>query len=152
MTPDITPEDIREAFSMYGRVVNIHVVAASKCAFIEFAARAEAEHAARQLYKTLTVKSQALSLNWAKPRTQASVEGGGHATTGAAAPPSEALSQLPPPPGMEYAPQSAYALPGMSVPAFDYHSSMGGPVKRQRIGEQAAEYPSMNPGRMGSKL
>lgn len=131
--------------------MNIHVVAASKCAFVEFAARAEAEHAAQQLYNTLTVKGQALTLNWAKPRAQAAVEGGGGAR--APAPPG-AMAQLPPPPGMEYAPKSAYALPGMAAPAFDHgnQSATGGPVKRQRVGEQTVEYPSMNPGRMGSKL
>jgi pre-mRNA-splicing factor RBM22/SLT11 len=152
LTPDITAEDIREAFYPYGHIGNIHLVAASKCAFVEYASRSEAEHAAKQLYKSLLVKGQSLSLNWAKPRTQATIEGGG----GRSASSSSASSALLPPPGMESAPSSAYALPGMAAPTFGGApaplppaGASGAPAKRQRTDNA---YPSMNPNQNGSKL
>lgn len=150
LTSDISAEDIREAFYPFGRICNIHVVAASKCAFIEYASRAEAEHAATQLFKSLIVKGQPLSLNWAKPRAQFGIEKNTSSTSFASC----SVSALPPPPGMENACRSEYMLPGMPAPR-DAGKDGSVPNKRRRTDCENisfSPYPSMNPSRMGSKL
>jgi hypothetical protein len=74
-----------------------------------------AEGAASQLYKALVVKGHAININWAKPRAQAYVEG--HSSSSSSSSSSGGVAMLPPP-GMESAPASTYALPGLPQPVL----------------------------------
>lgn len=76
-----------------------------------------AENAASQLYKALVIKGHPIQINWAKPRAQAYVEGGGSGGSSSSSSSSSGLAMLPPP-GMEYAPASTYALPGLPQPVL----------------------------------
>lgn len=69
-----------------------------------------AEHAASQLYNALLIKGRVISVNWAKPRAQALVEGADSLSGSGEA------SFMPAPPGMETMPVSAYALKGVAPP------------------------------------
>lgn len=118
MDPSLSEADIRGVIYPYGQIVNITMLKAAKCAFVEYVDRAAAEYAAQQLYNALIVHGHPISVNWAKPRTtQATEFGDGSRAAQAAA---EQLSggggAMLPPPGMERAPRSQYALPGMALP------------------------------------
>jgi len=119
--------DLHDIFYAYGKVAHIFMARPSKCAFVEYSNRAEAELAASQLYNALMVKGRALTLSWAKPRTQAVVKGNAleEGVLGAGSCPSSAI--MPPPPGMEGARPSAYALPGMTVPVVQTQFAGGYP-------------------------
>jgi RNA recognition motif-containing protein len=174
--PDISETDIRDQIYSYGHILNINLVRAGKCAFVEWASREMAEHAASQLYKALLVKGRAISVNWAKPRAQAFVEGGGASSSLAGMCDDEQMTMLPPP-GMERAAASAYALPGLSQPMLQPPPPPGPPPLgsgtgtlvgsvRPREGEGAeptgkkprpppggaSMYPSMSASRMGAKI
>lgn len=148
---DITEQDIYNAFFAYGGVVGIHLSRAARCAFVEMESRQAAEFAAQQLHSALVVKGRALTLNWARPRTQALVEGAGLA---------EDQSRLMlPPPGLETAPMNAYCLPGMEPPVLILDAPPlppGPPPNRALSSEPPVKmlrpmtYDSMNPNRMGS--
>ena len=177
---DVSEADLREVLYPYGAVQNVHLVRPAKCAFVEFASREMAEHAAGHLYKALVVKGHAININWAKPRAQAITEGAGSSSSGGGF-----GGAMLPPPGMEAAPMSTYALPGLPKPVLS--SSAAGPwaegedelagAKRpasnmaeggSAAGTEAAvaaedaaprakkankaQYPSMNPQRMGAKI
>jgi pre-mRNA-splicing factor RBM22/SLT11 len=149
---DITQEDLRDAFYPYGLLVNIHIIPAAKCAFVEYSTRSEAEAAAKQLYKALVIKGRSLNINWAKPKAQAVTEGRDRAATG------DALMPLPP--GIDSSNMSAVLLPGMLPPVLpgaaasaedEPHST-----KRQRVDgnslPQPLHYDSMNPNRVGAQI
>lgn len=171
---DITEADIREAIYAYGQIIGMHMVRNAKCCFVEFASRQMAEYAASQLYNALVVKGRALSVNWARPRAQAVIEG---AALNDGANTSREVVMLAPP-GMEKAPKSAYSLEGMGQPILpgpgtqqgtegsvtlstsrqsrprdddvDEHSS-----KRPHIDHASAKpisYPSMSSSRLGADL
>merc|ERR1711871_542741 len=96
---------------------------AKGCAFVQFSTRFEAENAASQLHNALYVRGKSLALNWAKPREKDdTVLNGGVAVrptivynnpnTGFTIKSNDVYS-IPAPPGMESAPISSYALPGV---------------------------------------
>jgi pre-mRNA-splicing factor RBM22/SLT11 len=108
---DISEGDLREVMYPYGHIQNVHLVRASKCAFVEFASREMAENAAKELYRAMIVKDKVINVNWSKPRAQDYVQGGGSTQSSDSGP-----TAMLPPPGMEKAPTSAYLLPGMPIP------------------------------------
>jgi pre-mRNA-splicing factor RBM22/SLT11 len=111
--PEINEVDIRSVIYPYGHIAGFHLIRSAKCAFVEYVDRQSAEYAANQLYNALLVHGKPLSVNWAKPRTQAAIESGGNAFSSEQDPSKATL--LLPPPGMEGAPRSAYSLPGTST-------------------------------------
>jgi pre-mRNA-splicing factor RBM22/SLT11 len=124
VTDAITEQDLRDVFYAYGLIQSVYIARPSKCAFIEYSSRQEAEYAAKMLYNSLTVRGEPLQLDWAKPRayddgTGASTLGGGAAGSSAKAGVAAAAfpTLAPPPPGMEHAPASAYALPDLPLAA-----------------------------------
>lgn len=167
--PEINEVDIRSVIYPYGHIAAFHLVRSAKCAFVEYVDRQSAEYAANQLYNALIVHGKPLSVNWAKPRTQAAIEGGGNAFSSASQDPSTAPLLLPPP-GMESAPKSAYALMGgrPSPPPTGEPSAKrarpppppgapppegGGECQTKSTAKGKGGqilYPSMNPSRMGS--
>jgi hypothetical protein len=48
-------------------------VKSARCAFVEFASREMAEHAASSMHNALVCKGTALTVNWAKPRAQSAI-------------------------------------------------------------------------------
>jgi pre-mRNA-splicing factor RBM22/SLT11 len=111
---EISEQDIRDVIYPYGHILNINVVRAGKCAFVEYASREMAEYAASQLYKALMIKGKVISVNWARPRAQALVGSAG-AGGGAFAVGNAPVAMLPPP-GMDAADVGAYALPDAPLP------------------------------------
>lgn len=89
----------------YGWIVSIHISRAGNCAFVEFANREMAEHAAKHLYNALSIRGKSIAVNWSKGRATA-------ATTGSSADIKDSADAIvmPPPPGMEHAPVSAYSI------------------------------------------
>ena len=145
LSHETAEKDIRDVFYPYGHIVNIHIVRPSNCCFIEYSSRAEAELAAKQLYNTLHINGRSLSLNWAKPKSQVFTEGERRSSSTATS------GLLPPPPGMEYAERSAYALPGMPAPVLStVNEVVEAPLKKQRT-DCSPSYPSVNPNQLGSK-
>lgn len=162
---DIVEQDIYNAFFSYGAVVGVHMAHAARCAFVEMESRQAAEFAAKQLHGALVVQGRSLTLNWARPRTQALVEGGDGQSD------SQSGLMLPPP-GLESAPMKAYCLPGMEPPVMALSPPLppGAPPPRpvsdvsepplKRLATAAEgggptfrpiSYESMNPNRMGAK-
>ena len=116
---DVSAEDLRETFYAYGHILGIHIVAASRCAFVEYSSRSEAEYAAKQLFNVLVVKGHSLSLKWAKPKKQA--DNGAAGSDASETYNGELL--LPAPPGMERG--SSFGIPGLppaTVPYYIHHT------------------------------
>eukprot|EP00596_Hydrurales_sp_CCMP1899_P004089 CAMPEP_0119044746 /NCGR_PEP_ID=MMETSP1177-20130426/34176_1 /TAXON_ID=2985 /ORGANISM="Ochromonas sp, Strain CCMP1899" /LENGTH=463 /DNA_ID=CAMNT_0007015343 /DNA_START=181 /DNA_END=1572 /DNA_ORIENTATION=- len=109
--PDISEGDLREVIYPYGHIQGISMIAKAKCAFVQFASREMAENAARELYRAMMVRGRVISVNWAKPRAQAHVEGAGETNDS-----SGAGQVMLPPPGMEGKGSKSYYLPGLSQP------------------------------------
>lgn len=109
--PDISEGDLREVIYPYGHIQGISMIPKAKCAFVQFASREMAENAARELYRAMMVRGRVISVNWAKPRAQAHVEGGGETNESSGA----GMVMLPPP-GMENKNTTSYYLPGLPQP------------------------------------
>ena len=131
---DLNEGDLREVIYPYGHIQNIHMARAGKCAFVEFASREMAENAAKELYRACMVKGKVISINWAKPRAQAYVEGGGVGSNGGAGSGEEGSFAMLPPPGMEKAPSSSYVLPGMPQPFLQPPAPFGLPPSSSGAG------------------
>ena len=86
----------------YGMINNIHISRPGQCAFVEYATREMAEHAATQLYNNLTISGHNITLNWSKPK----IAGIDSEESSKNQP--DKLTMLPPP-GMANAPLSAYS-------------------------------------------
>jgi pre-mRNA-splicing factor RBM22/SLT11 len=110
--PDMTEADIRAVIYPYGQIASFNIVRTARCAFVEYVDREAAEGAAAQLYNALMVNGRSLTVNWARPRAQ------NDPTASAAG--AKASHVMPPPPGMERAPASAYVLPGMPAPVTSW--------------------------------
>jgi len=165
---DITEIDIRDVIYAYGQIAGMHLVRNAKCCFVEFASRQMAEYAASQLYNALVVKGRALTVNWARPRAQATIEASAHSTNATANSGSVAMLA---PPGLEKEHASTYSLQGMAKPilpgpaGFQQQGS-GGPAgaRQARPREEDDErnskrphidtisYPSMSSSRLGADL
>ena len=86
----------------YGMINNIHISRPGQCAFVEYATREMAEHAATQLYNNLTINNHSITLNWSKPKSA------GIDSEESSKNQQDKLTMLPPP-GMANAPLSAYS-------------------------------------------
>ena len=86
----------------YGMINNIHISRPGQCAFVEYATREMAEHAATQLYNNLTISNHSITLNWSKPKSA------GIDSEESSKNHQDKLTMLPPP-GMANAPLSAYS-------------------------------------------
>ena len=112
-TEQLTDTYLRELLYSYGHIVGVHIVKGGNCAFVEFASRDIAEQAANLMHNALVIGGKSVSVNWAKPRSQgASVDSASSLGQGT----SSAAIVMPPPPGLERAPVSSYALQNMSTP------------------------------------
>lgn len=128
----IEEKDIKDHFYAFGEIVKIRLVAASKCAFVEFAAHEQALNALESLRNNLVIRGTFLKLAWAKGRTVGRVSA--DRTYGSLDQPR--TNAAPPPPGfVPYDPTG----PGAPPPGA------AGP-----LGWAPMYYPSMNPQRMGS--
>lgn len=120
----LTEDHIRAAVYPYGMCVGVHILRSSRCAFVDYIDRYAAEQAARLMHNNLTIEGRVISVNWAKPRSSSSGGGGGASSVSfvpAGYPnmmmhPPMMMMPMMPPPGMQYAPQYAYSLPGMTMP------------------------------------
>ena len=136
---DISEGDLREVIYPYGHIQNVHMARAGKCAFVEFASREMAENAAKELYRACMVKGKVISINWAKPRAQAYIEGGGAGGSKGGAVDEGPFAMLPPP-GMEKAPSSSYLLPGMPQPLLQPPAPLGLPPALNNSGGSSSYF------------
>jgi pre-mRNA-splicing factor RBM22/SLT11 len=135
VTPDITEDDLRDAFYPHGELKSVKKVASRSCAFITYAARAGAERAADELANRLVLKGQRLKLLWGKPQ-QPRGDGGAAATGGPTAAGADGGYFAPPPsaaaaafyPSMDREQAGTRAPQALEPP----------PQKRQRQQEQQA--------------
>lgn len=65
----IEEQHLRSTFSEYGEIVRVHIVRNSKCAFVEFASRAQAEQAAAASQGSLTINGYNCRVSWAKKKS-----------------------------------------------------------------------------------
>jgi RNA recognition motif-containing protein len=115
--PFISAQDLSGIFYAFGHIVNINIVAASRCAFVEYATRAEAEHAAKNLYNRLQINGHSLTLKWAKPRRQADESARSTPVT------TQGHLVMAAPPGLEGSAVTNYGIPGLppaAVPALAF--------------------------------
>jgi pre-mRNA-splicing factor RBM22/SLT11 len=68
VTPEITEDDLKDAFYTYGEIAGVRKVGSRFCAFVTFAERAAAEAAADGLANKLIVKGIRLRLMWGRPQ------------------------------------------------------------------------------------
>jgi pre-mRNA-splicing factor RBM22/SLT11 len=143
--PDMSEADIRAVIYPYGQIASFNIVRTARCAFVEYVDREAAEGAAAQLYNALMVNGRSLTVNWARPRAQNDPTAGGASA--------KASHVMPPPPGMERAPASAYVLPGMPAPVTSWPpsdasseqvSSAVEPSKKRPLPEDTAAAPVAN--------
>lgn len=107
--PHFTEADIRGSIYAHGTIESVFIARGSNCAFVEYVDRQNAEKAAKEMFNVLTIQGKPISVKWAKPKT---IDGGAGSGTSNSCSSSGKLSEtlLLPPPGMESAPLSAYAL------------------------------------------
>lgn len=127
---NITEQDLKDHFYAFGEIIKIRLVAASKCAFVEYASHEQALNAIESLRNNLVIRGTFLKVAWAKP--QANRNDRGYASLDAHQP----RNTAPPPPG--FVPYDPIG-PGAPPPGA------AGP-----LGWAPMYYPSMNPQRMGT--
>ncbi|GBF91525.1 hypothetical protein Rsub_04265 [Raphidocelis subcapitata] len=120
LTPEITENDLRDAFYSYGEITSVRRVETRFCAFVTFAARAGAEKAAEELSGRLIVKGTRLKLMWGRPQQAAA---GGGAPVDPSMQPVASSSGVPgayggPPAYFGLAPPGAMAYPSMDPTAI----------------------------------
>ena len=146
----ITDTDIFNSMYSFGQIIKIHLAKQSNCAFVEFETREMAENTINSLYNALLINNIVIPIKWAKQK-----ETNSNATS------TQVLeSIIPPPPGMEFAPVGSYAVnssTNMNIAGLkrSYDSTKS---QQQQTSEtnlkrnNALNYPSMNPSRLGSNL
>jgi len=128
----ISEADLRDQFYPFGEIQDIKLVPKSLCAFVTYASREAAEHAAERLHNNLTIKDAPLRIAWSKP--QAFDEGTGPV-------PRVAKGK-----GNEGSAQGSANYFGLPVAPVGVSSSQSLPV-----GPGRNIYPSMNPQQFGSR-
>ncbi|KAJ8476166.1 hypothetical protein OPV22_019893 [Ensete ventricosum] len=113
LDPDVSEDDLKEAFSQYGEITSVKIPVGKQCGFVLFAHRNNAEEALQQLNGTIIGK-QTVRLSWGRnPARQSRAERskrwngvyyGGQAYDGYGLPPHY--------PGMYAVPYGAYAYYG----------------------------------------
>lgn len=69
--PEITQEDLKGFFYVFGDIKSVIVAHKTKCAFINFTTRASAELAAEKVAEIgLNLKGHSLKVVWARPKPQ----------------------------------------------------------------------------------
>jgi pre-mRNA-splicing factor RBM22/SLT11 len=66
VTPEITEDDLRDAFYTHGELAGVRKVASRFCAFVTFTERSAAEKAAEALHNKLIIKGVRLRLMWGR--------------------------------------------------------------------------------------
>jgi pre-mRNA-splicing factor RBM22/SLT11 len=66
VTPEITEDDLRDAFYSYGELAGVRKVASRFCAFVTFRERGAAEAAAEAQHNKLTIRGVRLRLMWGR--------------------------------------------------------------------------------------
>ena len=69
LTAEITEEDLRDKFYLFGEIKGIRMVQKSLCAFVTFTSRAAAEKAVEVTHHALNIKGKNLKVAWGKPQT-----------------------------------------------------------------------------------
>jgi len=64
----ITEQDLRDHFYFFGEITSILLVAAQRCAFVEFGTRIAAEAAVQKYQNSLIIKGVYLKIAWSKPQ------------------------------------------------------------------------------------
>ncbi|KAF6240406.1 hypothetical protein COO60DRAFT_334013, partial [Scenedesmus sp. NREL 46B-D3] len=134
VTPDITEEDLKDAFYTYGEIAGVRKVASRFCAFVTFAERSAAEAAADGLANKLIVKGIRLRLMWGRPqqgRQQQQLE-------------HDPMQPIPSGAGGAAAAAAATAGGGGGGGGGDYFGLQQQPA--------AMSYPSMDPTAMGARI
>ncbi|GAB4817663.1 hypothetical protein N2152v2_004709 [Parachlorella kessleri] len=86
VTPDMSEDDIKDAFYSHGELKAVKKVESRSCAFVTYANRSDAEAAADALAGKLFIKGQRLKLLWGRPQqARPGGEGGGGGGQDAAA-------------------------------------------------------------------
>ncbi|KAJ3129070.1 RNA binding motif protein 22 [Nowakowskiella sp. JEL0407] len=106
--PEITQQDLKDHFYIFGEIKSIIPITKTKCAFINFATRESAEIAMEKSYNNLKIKGHDLKVQWgkSKPIGMAKTDGGNAAMGGAVGQAPVTLDQMlnlpvpPPPPGL----------------------------------------------------
>jgi RNA recognition motif-containing protein len=128
-----TEQDLFNVAYVYGTVVSVKISRPSASAFIEFSTRSEAENAILHLSLGVSIVGCVLPVRWAKPQRP---------QIGAAVNQGPYGFDMPPPPGLDYAP----LLHGSVETTDGMHEQ-----KRSRIVQPSTMvYPSMDPNRLGS--
>lgn len=68
LTPEITEDDLRDAFYPYGELRSVRKVDARSCGFVTYTTREAAERAAEALASKLVLRGQRCKLLWGKPQ------------------------------------------------------------------------------------
>jgi len=114
----VSESDVRDAIISFlppgvtAQQINVHILRQAKCAFLQFESRDVAEAVALRVQRKLMVAGNVCPFDWAKPKTTDSGSGPNEGERGV----KRARTEMPPPPGLESAPVSAYSLQGMPVP------------------------------------
>lgn len=69
LTAEITEEDLRDKFYLFGEIKSIRLAQKSLCAFITFVSRAAAEKAVEVTHHALNIKGKNLKVSWGRPQT-----------------------------------------------------------------------------------
>ena len=78
VTPDMSEDDIKDAFYSHGELKAVKKVESRSCAFVTYANRSDAEAAAETLAGKLFIKGQRCKLLWGRPQqARPGGEGGG---------------------------------------------------------------------------
>lgn len=104
-----TEEELRSLFHKHGDVSSVRIIREKNCAFVQFASRAAAEHAADTLWDKLVIRNHNLRIAWGKravgkdlpPAPGNTLIDNPHANSYLSAQSSAPVTVLPPPPGMK---------------------------------------------------
>lgn len=134
VTPEITEDDLRDAFYTYGELAGVRKVASRFCAFVTFTERAAAEKAAEALHNKLIIKGVRLRLMWGR---------GGQAQRGA---------QQPHDP-MQPIPSGRGAAAGAASGGCGGQAGVAAAAQQNYFGlPEGGMYPSMDPSAQGSAM
>lgn len=83
----VKEKDVRNQFYVFGEIRSIRMAPKQSCAFVTFVKREEAEEAAKQTHKILTINEKRINVTWGRPQvtkqqeaSAAMVEGGAPST------------------------------------------------------------------------
>jgi pre-mRNA-splicing factor RBM22/SLT11 len=136
VTPDITEDDLRDAFYTYGELAGVRKVASRFCAFVTFTERAAAEKAAEAQHNKLIIKGVRLRLMWGRGQQQRG-----------ALQQHDPMQPLPPGTG------AAAAAAGGGAGGSSGQVAAAAAAQQNFFGlPEGAAYPSMDPGAQGSAM